>query len=95
MAPSAASPSAWMRLVARTRGREDAFWDRTINQGQRTEDDFRRARELILGTGAVNATLDTAWEYADAAKAALRALRASDWREALEQLADFAVSRAA
>lgn len=81
--------------AARTRGREDAFWDRTINQGQRTEDDFRRARELVFGTGAVSATLDAAGEYADAAKAALRALPASDWREALEQLADFAVSRAA
>ncbi|MDP1778248.1 MAG: polyprenyl synthetase family protein, partial [Brevundimonas sp.] len=81
--------------AARTRGREDAFWDRTINQGQRTDDDFRRARELVFGTGAVSATLDTAGEYADVAKAALRALPASDWREALEQLADFAVSRAA
>ena len=81
--------------AARTRGREDAFWDRTINQGQRTEDDFRRARELVVGTGSVSATLDIAHEYADAAKAALQVLPASDWREALEQLADFAVSRAA
>jgi octaprenyl-diphosphate synthase len=81
--------------AARTRGREDAFWDRTINQGQRTGDDFRRARELVFGTGAVSATLDTAGEYADAAKAALGVLPPSDWREALEQLADFAVSRAA
>ena len=81
--------------AARTRGREDAFWDRTINKGQRTEDDFRRARELIFGAGAVSATLDTAHDYADAAKAALQVLPASDWRAALEQLADFAVSRAA
>jgi octaprenyl-diphosphate synthase len=81
--------------AARTRGREDAFWDRTINKGQRTEDDFRRARELVVGTGAVVSTLDTAHEYADAAKAALQALPAGEWRAALEQLADFAVSRAA
>jgi octaprenyl-diphosphate synthase len=81
--------------VARTRGREDAFWDRTINKGQRTEDDFRRARELIIGTGAVSATLDAAGDYADAAKAALSILPRSDWRDALETLADFAVSRAA
>lgn len=81
--------------AARTRGREDAFWDRTINKGERTGDDFRRARELVFGTGAVSATLDTAWEYTDAAKGALQALPAGDWREALEQLADFAVSRAA
>ena len=81
--------------VARTRGKEDAFWERTINKGERTEDDFRRARELIIGTGSVTATLDTAGEYADAAKAALSILPASDWRDALEMLADFAVSRAA
>ena len=81
--------------VTRTRGREDAFWERTINKGQRTEDDFRRARELILGTGSVSATLDTAAAYADAAKAALAVLPRGDWRNALGQLADFAVSRAA
>jgi octaprenyl-diphosphate synthase len=81
--------------AARTRGREDAFWDRTINKGQRTEDDFRRARELVIGSGAVGATLDTAHEYADLAKASLKGLPASDWVDALEQLADFAVSRAA
>ena len=81
--------------VARTRGREDAFWERTINKGERTEDDFRRARELIIGTGALASTLDAADEYADAAKAALAVLPASPWRDALGGLADFAVSRAA
>ena len=81
--------------AARTRGREDAFWDRTINKGQRTDDDFRRARELVIGSGAVGATLDTAHQYADAAKAALKALPAGNWRQALEHLASFAVSRAA
>jgi octaprenyl-diphosphate synthase len=81
--------------MAKTKGREDAFWERTINKGERTEDDFRRARELIIGTGSVTATLDTAGDYADAAKAALRVLPRSDWRDALDELADFAVSRAA
>ncbi len=81
--------------AARTRGREDAFWDRTINQGRRTEDDFRRARELIVGSGAVAATLDLAWTYADLARDALSDLPAGDWRDALERLADFAVSRVA
>lgn len=81
--------------VQRTAGREDAFWDRTINKGQRTEDDFDRARELIVGSGAVAATIDTAYDYADRAKAALAVLPASEWTSALEGLADFAVSRAA
>lgn len=81
--------------AARTRGREDAFWDRTINQGRRAEDDFRRARELIVGSGAVAATLDLAWDYADLARDALSPLPQGDWRTALERLADFAVSRVA
>ncbi|WP_288759052.1 polyprenyl synthetase family protein [uncultured Brevundimonas sp.] len=81
--------------AARTRGREAAFWERTITKGERTPEDFGRARELIVGSGAIGATLDLAGDYADRAKAALSALPASDWRAALEDLADFAVSRAA
>jgi octaprenyl-diphosphate synthase len=81
--------------VARTRGHDDGFWDRTITRGERTPDDFKRARELVLGAGAIGATLDVAGEYADRAKAALAVLPAGEWREALELLADFAVSRAA
>jgi octaprenyl-diphosphate synthase len=81
--------------VSRTKGREDAFWERTITKGERTEDDFRRARELVIGTGALGATLDEAGAFADRAKAALNALPPSGWKTALEDLADFAVSRAA
>ena len=60
-----------------------------------TPEDFARARELVVGSGAIGATLDLAGDYADQAKAALSVLPASDWRAALEDLADFAVSRAA
>ena len=81
--------------AARTKGREAAFWERTITKGERTPEDFGRARELIIGSGAIGATLDLAGDYADVAKAALAPLPSSDWRVALEDLADFAVSRAA
>ena len=81
--------------MQRTRGREDAFWERTITKGERSEDDFKRARDLVVGSGAIGATLDLAGDYADAAKAALTILPDSEWRTALEKLADFAVSRAA
>lgn len=80
--------------VSRTRGREDAFWERTITKGERTDEDFGRARELIIGTGALTSTLEAAGEYADVAKASLSVLPAGAWRDALESLADFAVSRA-
>ena len=54
----------------------------------------RRPR-LVLPTGALSATLELAQHYADEAKAALSGFARSPWREALEELADFAVSRTA
>jgi len=79
--------------VARTRGREDAFWERVVMAKEQTEADFARARELILGTGALQATLDLATDYAEAAKTALAPFVEGPWKTALEDLADFAVSR--
>jgi octaprenyl-diphosphate synthase len=81
--------------IARTAGREDAFWERTVGRREQTEADFKRARELIVGTGALQATLDLAGDYADTAKDALGDFPESAWRDALERLADFAVSRPA
>jgi octaprenyl-diphosphate synthase len=81
--------------IARSGPREAEFWERAVGRREQTEADFRRARELIIGTGALDATLDLATDYADKAKAALAIFPANDWREALESLADFAVSRTA
>ncbi|MFY8144875.1 MAG: polyprenyl synthetase family protein, partial [Caulobacter sp.] len=81
--------------IARSGPREAEFWERAIGRREQTEADFRRARELIIGSGALDATLDLAADYADKAKAALAMFPANDWREALEELADFAVSRRA
>ncbi|MGA0599892.1 polyprenyl synthetase family protein [Caulobacter sp. KR2-114] len=81
--------------IARSGPREADFWERAINRRDQTDADFRRARELIIGTGALEATLDLAADYAETAKAALEHFPASDWREALSALADFAVSRRA
>ncbi len=88
--------------IGRTGGREAAFWERTIDRRDQTEQDFRRARELVIGTGSLSSTLRLAQGYADEAKAALAGFAlsagsggAGEWRGALESLADFAVSRAA
>ncbi len=81
--------------IARSGPREAEFWERAIGRREQTEADFRRARELIVGTGALEATLDLAAEYADKAKLALASFPANDWRSSLESLADFAVSRRA
>jgi octaprenyl-diphosphate synthase len=80
--------------VERTGAREAAFWERVVDRREQTEGDFRRARELVVGSGALEATLALAERYADDAKAALALFPAGGgWRPALEALADFAVSR--
>ena len=81
--------------IARSGPREAEFWERAIGRKEQTDADFRRARELIVGTGALEATLDLASDHAEAAKTALSVFPAGDWRTALEALADFAVSRRA
>ncbi len=84
-----------MLAIARTGARETAFWERVIGRKEQTDADFRRARELVIGTGALDATLDLAADYADDAKARWRSSPLGEWREALDALADFAVSRRA
>ena len=81
--------------VARSGTREQPFWERAIGRLEQVEDDFRRARELVIGTGALEATLNLAFDYAEAAKAALEIFPDNEWRASLEALANFAVSRAA
>jgi len=81
--------------IARSGPREAAFWERAVGRLEQTEADFRRARELVIGAGALQAALDYAADYAEAAKAALAPLPAGGWRSALHALADFAVSRPA
>jgi octaprenyl-diphosphate synthase len=80
--------------ITRSGPRETPFWERVIGQMQQTEADFKRARELVVGTGALEATLDLASDYAETGKAALALFPDNDWRRALEALADFAVTRA-
>jgi octaprenyl-diphosphate synthase len=81
--------------IAATGSQEAAFWERTIGRREQDESDFLRARELIRLTGAGDATLDLAAEFAEEAKAALGIMPTGDWRRALEELADFAVTRSA
>ncbi len=81
--------------IQRTGSAETAFWEKVIGRRDQDENDFRRARELILSSGALQATQNQAQAYAEKAKAALGIFPADDWRLALEALADFAVSRPA
>ena len=81
--------------IIRTGEAERAFWLRTIDALDQTDADFERARQLVRETGALDSTLKAAAGYAASAKAALAVFPASDWRTALEDLADFAVARLA
>jgi octaprenyl-diphosphate synthase len=72
---------------------ERAFWRRAVG-GERTEDDFHRAVALLKRHNAIALTLDAARTHAEAARAALKALPANAYREALEALPDFVVERA-
>ena len=80
--------------IARTGEAEKAFWERTIDRREQTEADFERARLLVSGCGALDATLALAEDYAADAKAALAGFEGADgWKAALMELADFAVWR--
>jgi octaprenyl-diphosphate synthase len=79
--------------MERTGAKETAFWTRTVDRREQTEADFKRARELVIGCGAMQSTLGRAQSYAEEAKAALSRFPAGPWRSALNELADFAVSR--
>jgi octaprenyl-diphosphate synthase len=81
--------------IAATGAGEAAFWERTIGRREQSDADFRRAQELIRQTGAGEETLKLAAEFAAEAKSALECMPVGDWRTALEDLADFAVSRRA
>jgi octaprenyl-diphosphate synthase len=81
--------------IASTGAREAAFWERTLTRLDQTDADFRRARELIISAGALKATGELARQYAEEAKAALEIFPDNSWRRALEDLADFAVTRVA
>ncbi|MFZ5669235.1 MAG: polyprenyl synthetase family protein [Pseudomonadota bacterium] len=81
--------------IARTGEAEAAFWERTIGRRDQTDADFVRARDLVVRSGAAEATLDLAAAFAGEAKAALARMDSNSWRPALEDLADFAVSRRA
>lgn len=81
--------------AARAPANDRAFFERAVGNGEQTAEDFRHARDLIVASGALEATLGLASDYAGRAKRSLATFAASDWRDGLEALADFAVSRRA
>ena len=83
-------------IIAKRRGSDEdrAFWERAMNPDTQVDADLAHAVHLIRATGAAEATVHEAEAYAALAKGALRPLPESPYRDALEELADFCVSRA-
>jgi len=72
---------------------EQAFWRRTIEESEQTEDDLRHALRLIEQRGAIPATLRRAAGFAAEAKQALAIFPDSKLRQGLMAVADYTVSR--
>jgi octaprenyl-diphosphate synthase len=72
---------------------ERAFWRRVV-AGDRTDDDFHRAVALMKRHDALHQTIEAARDHANRACAALEALPANAYREALSELPAFVVERA-
>ena len=83
-------------ILAYQAGDEDerAFWKRTIEDLDQSDDDLAEAQRLMVRHGTLEASLDRAREYAGAARAALGRFPANPYRAALEELVDFCVERA-
>jgi octaprenyl-diphosphate synthase len=83
-------------VIARRRGsaEDKAFWDRALNPDHQRDEDLPHAIHLIRATGAAEATLQEARDYAALARSALVSFPQGELRTALTDLADFCVSRA-
>jgi octaprenyl-diphosphate synthase len=72
---------------------ERAFWRRTIEQSEQTDDDLDTALSLMERTGAIHATLRRAVSFAERAKQALQIFPPSLIRHRLMDVADYTVRR--
>jgi octaprenyl-diphosphate synthase len=71
-----------------------AFWRRTIEQSEQTEEDLDHALVLMEQTGAIDATLARAVGFAERAKAALAVFPDGAVKRCLSGVADYTVRRA-
>lgn len=80
--------------VKATQDTDAHFWDRTIARRDQKDGDFLYARNLIVESGALEATRRIAQDYANKAIEVLSIFEAGPWREALQSLALYSVERA-
>ena len=72
---------------------ERAFWQRSLERGETTEDDLKDAVALLRRHRALEDTVERARHYGAMARDALELFPVSPWRHALIDVVDFCVSR--
>ncbi len=72
---------------------EKAFWQRTVEALEQTDDDLDQAMRLIADHGAIGVTLESAQRFVQDAKDALMVFPDSPIRRALCEVADYTVQR--
>lgn len=80
--------------IARGDDGERAFWRRTLEDREQTDDDLAHAQALIARHGALRDTVRRARDYGDAARAALSRFADGPEKRALDGLIDFCIARA-
>jgi octaprenyl-diphosphate synthase len=72
---------------------ERAFWIRTLEQGEATEEDLDFAVGLMTKHRAIEDTITRAHHYGAIAKDALGLFPASPMKQALEEAVEFCINR--
>lgn len=82
-------------VLAFERGAEEerGFWQRTLEQGEQTDDDLTRAVQLMEQHGTLKDSMTRATDYADRAKSALAPFEPSPVKRAMLDLVDFCIER--
>jgi octaprenyl-diphosphate synthase len=82
-------------ILAYARGdtEEKAFWKRTIEKGEQTDEDVAIAMAAMARTDALEGAIARAREHAESSLSALDIFPASETREALREIARFVVTR--
>ncbi len=72
---------------------ERTFWQRTLEEGEQTPEDFKTAIQLMERHGTLKDSMTRASNYADKAKTALTNFQDSPARSAMLDLVDFCIER--
>ncbi|HEX3347223.1 MAG TPA: polyprenyl synthetase family protein [Acetobacteraceae bacterium] len=73
---------------------ERAFWRRTLEDGEQSDNDLHTAMRLMDSHGAIPTTLDRAASFAASAKTGLDIFPSSPIRDTLAAIADYTIRRA-